>query len=219
VILPNSVTNIGGYAFIYCTSLTSITIPIGVNAIQEYTFAEDTSLTNVIISGGVASLQSQTPASSEQTDGPSLYPNVTSLGSLVFSGCTGLTSIYFGGNAPAVDGSDFGSDDLATAYYLPGTTGWADFTATTGIPAVPWNPQVQTGDGSFGVRSNQFGFNITGGSNLVVVVMACTNLASPVWSPVSTNTLNTFTGTNGMSYFSDPQWTNYPSRFYGFSFP
>jgi len=34
-----------------------------------------------------------------------------------------------------------------------------------------------------------------------VVVEVCTNLATPVWSPVSTNTL-----TEGWSYFSDPQW-------------
>ena len=76
-------------------------------------------------------------------------------------------------------------------------------------PAVLWNPQVQTRDASFGVRTNQFGFNITGTSGLVVVVEACTNLANPVWSPVETNTL-----TGDSSYFSDPQWTNYPSRFY-----
>ena len=62
---------------------------------------------------------------------------------------------------------------------------------------------------SFGVRTNQFGFTITGTSNLVIVVEACTNLANPVWSPVGTNTL-----TGGSSYFSDPQWTNYPGRFY-----
>jgi hypothetical protein len=72
-----------------------------------------------------------------------------------------------------------------------------------------WNPQVQTGDASFGARTNCFGFTITGSSNLIIVVEACTNLAHPVWSPVGTNTL-----TGGSSYFSDPQWTNYPSRFY-----
>ena len=54
-----------------------------------------------------------------------------------------------------------------------------------------------------------FGFNITGAGNMVVVVEACTNLSNPVWQPVQTNTL-----TGGMSYFSDPQWTNYPGRFY-----
>jgi hypothetical protein len=71
------------------------------------------------------------------------------------------------------------------------------------------NAQVQTSDTSFGVNKNQFGFNITGASNLLIVVEACTNLADFQWYPVSTNML-----TNGSSYFSDPAWTNYPSRFY-----
>lgn len=219
VILPESVTNIEAYAFIFCTSLTSITIPSGVNTIPEYTFAEDSSLTNVTISGGGTGVGSQASSAVVPAGTGAVHANVSSLGSYVFSNCTGLSSIYFSGNAPAVDGTDFGSDNAATAYYLPGTTGWADFTAVTGIPAVPWNPQAQTSDGSFGVRAHQFGFNIAGGSNLVVVVMACTNLASPVWTPVSTNTLDTISGTNGVSYFSDPQSTNYPRRFYRFSFP
>jgi hypothetical protein len=84
---------------------------------------------------------------------------------------------------------------------------------------VLWNPQAQTSDGNFGVRTNHFGFNITGSSNLVIVVEACTNLSNPVWSPVATNTLNTFIGTNGTSYFSDPRWTNYSRRFYRFRSP
>ena len=77
------------------------------------------------------------------------------------------------------------------------------------VPVVSWNPQMQTSDASFGVRTNQFGFNITGNSGLVVVIEACTNLASPIWFPVQTNTL-----TGGSSYFSDPLWTNHPARFY-----
>jgi hypothetical protein len=92
-------------------------------------------------------------------------------------------------------------------YYLPGTTGWGS--TFSGCPALLWNPQAQTGDGSFGVLNNQFGFNITGTTNIPVVVEACTDLANPAWSPVGTNTL-----TGGSSYFSDSQWTNYPARFY-----
>jgi hypothetical protein len=79
---------------------------------------------------------------------------------------------------------------------------------------VLWNPQVQTSGASFGVRTNRFGFNITGTSGLVVVVEACTNLANPTWSPVQTITL-----TGGPVYFSDPRWTNYTRRFYGLGGP
>ena len=95
---------------------------------------------------------------------------------------------------------------------MPGATGWSSPFA--GIPAVLWNPLIQTGDASFGVQNNQFGFNITNTNNLTVVVEACTNLASPVWTPLQTLKL-----TNGSFYFSDPQWTSYSARYYGLGLP
>jgi hypothetical protein len=135
--------------------------------------------------------------------------SVTSIGSSSFHYCTNLASIYFTGNAPtpANDSSVFPGDNNGTVYYLPGTTGWG--TVFDGRPTRLWNPQVQTKSATFGVRTNQFGFNITGTSGLVIVVEACTNLVNPVWQPVSTNTL-----AGGSSYFDDPQWMNYHGRFY-----
>jgi hypothetical protein len=44
---------------------------------------------------------------------------------------------------------------------------------------------------------------------MVIVVKARTNLTHPTWFPLQTNTLS-----GGSSYFSDPQWTIYPARFY-----
>jgi hypothetical protein len=85
---------------------------------------------------------------------------------------------------------------------------------TARIPTVLWNPIVQTNDGHFGVHSNQFGFNITSTNSIPIVIEACTNLANPVWTPLTNVSL-----TNGSFYFSDPQWTNYPGRFYGIGFP
>jgi hypothetical protein len=79
---------------------------------------------------------------------------------------------------------------------------------------VLWNPLIKASGSSFGISNNQFGFNITGTTNIPIVVEACTNLASPVWTPLQTLTL-----TNGLFYFSDPQWTNYPGRFYRISSP
>jgi len=79
---------------------------------------------------------------------------------------------------------------------------------------VLWNPLIQTAGAKFGVQSNQFGFNITGTNNFKVVVETCTNLANPVWTPLQTVTL-----TNGSVHFSDPQWKNYPTRYYGLGLP
>ncbi len=94
-----------------------------------------------------------------------------------------------------------------TVYYLPGTTNW--FSPFGGRPAVLWNPQPQTSGASFSVRTNRFGFNITGNTNIPIVVEACTNLANPTWISLQSCTL-----TNGSLYFSDPDWTNYPARLY-----
>jgi hypothetical protein len=189
VTIGNRVTSIGDFAFNYCSSLTTITIGNSVNSIGEAAFQECGSLTNLTI-----------PAS------------VTNILDDAFLFCGNLKGFYFKGNPPSLGFAVFNGVTNAKVYYLPRTIGWG--TMFGGFPTVLWNPQAQTGDGSFGVLTNQFGFNITGSSNLVIVVEACTNLASPVWTPVGINTLNTFIGTNGSSYFNDPQWTNYPARYY-----
>jgi hypothetical protein len=118
-----------------------------------------------------------------------------------------LASIYFKGNATTNVGPDtFLNDGNTTIYYLPDTIGW--IAVYDGLPAVLWNPQAQTGDGNFGVQANQFGFNITGTPDIPIVVEASTNLSN-AWVPLQSVSL-----TNGLFYFSDPQWTNYPDRFY-----
>jgi len=126
--------------------------------------------------------------------------------------CYSLTSAYFLGNAPPDDGTVFHSrqgTDPATVYYLPGTTGWGS--TFGGVPAVLWNPQANT----LSFTGGQFGFNLTGPTNAVIVIEACTNLSNPVWLPVSTNTLSGL----GTSAFSDPQSGMYPMRFYRFRSP
>jgi hypothetical protein len=132
---------------------------------------------------------------------------VTSIGDYAFSFCTKLTSIYFEGNAPTFGSFVFASDTDATAYYLPGTTGWGS--TFGGIPIALWTPFILTTNPSFGVRTKLFGFTVSWATNLSVVVETATNPANPIWSPLVTNALS-----GGAFYFSDTQWTNYPSRFY-----
>jgi hypothetical protein len=214
ITIGNSVTNIGSYAFSRCTSLTSVTIPNSVTSIGSDAFYFCTKLTSVTIPNSVTNIGGEAFYLCGSLTSVTIGNHVTSIGSFAFSECGGLPRVYFQGNAPSIGSYVFDGDFNATVYYLPGTTGWENFALLTGLPTVLWNPQVQTDDASFGVRTNRFGFNIAGSSNLVIVVEACTNLATPVWSPIGTNTLNTFIGTNGTSYFSDPDWTNYPGRYY-----
>jgi hypothetical protein len=182
-VVPNSVNNIGGYAF-GGSYFNNISLPNGLASIGEYAFANAGQLTNIFI-----------PSS------------VTSIGDYAFESCYALSSVYFMGNAPPDDGTVLSLSGVSTVYYLPGTTGWNS--TFCGEPTVLWLPQAQTADGSFGVLTNQFGFNLTWASGMTVVVEACGDLANPSWQPVATNTM-----TSGTAYFSDPQWTNYPSRYY-----
>ena len=75
------------------------------------------------------------------------------------------------------------------------------------------NADIRGGE-AFGVQSSRFVFSIVGDTNKVVVVEACTNLVSPAWSPVGTNTL-----VNGQALFQDARWTNCPARFYRLRVP
>jgi len=71
VVIKHGVTNIGTYAFYFCSNLTSITIPNSVTSIGDYSFNGCKALTSVTI------------------------PNsVTSIGKYAFSGCSLMTSIY-----------------------------------------------------------------------------------------------------------------------------
>jgi len=87
--------------------------------------------------------------------------------------------------------------------------------ATDGVVAVGTyvlnygTPQIQVQAASFGVHTNRFGFGVTGLSNQVVVIEACTNLSKHIWVPLQTNKL----GTNTL-YFFDSRWTNYHNRYY-----
>jgi hypothetical protein len=93
---------------------------------------------------------------------------------------------------------------------LPGTTGWGS--TFDSCPTALWflpNPAILNFEPTFGVQTNCFGFTISWATNISVVVEACTNLSSPAWQSLQTNTL-----TSGACYFSDAQWTNSPSRFY-----
>lgn len=187
--IPSSFTNMGNMTFLYCNYLTNVNIPKNIGDLGARVFEGCASLTSITIGN-----------------------RVTHIGVRAFSDCANLEKVYFQGNAPNLDLDVFAGDNKATIYYMPGTLGWD--TTFGGRPTVLWNPQAITSHANFGVRTNQFGFPITGSTNLVIVVEVCTNLLNPVWTSVSTNTL-----TDGSSYFSDPQWTNYSRRFYRFRSP
>jgi len=226
VTLPVTVTNISDEVFQYCISLTNITVAAGnpvYDSVNGVLFGnQQTTLVawpaglggSYTVPNGVTNVMDYAFSFCNLLTTVTFPASLTSLEFNAFFSAGAISAFYFEGNAPFTAGFNPFSGVSGTVYYLPDTTGWSDFLADTGLPEVPWNAQAQTGDGSFGVQNQQFGFNITGTSNLVAVVAACTNLASPVWSPLQTVTL-----TNGTYYFSERFSTNTPARFYQVSMP
>jgi len=207
VSMPTRIATMGDSVFWRCFNLSKVMLPQGVSTIGEDMFYQCTNLSSVNIPSGVTSIGVNAFYECYQLRSIVLPSTLNSMGFGAFTLATNLTSVYFQGNVPSSGTYVFAYDPLATAYFMPGSTGWS--TNFEGLPTVEWNPQIQTGDGSFGPRPEGFGFNIVGPTNLTVVVVASTNAADPVWIPVGTNTL-----LGGSSYFLDPNWTEASARLY-----
>ena len=203
ITIPKSVINIdllfGTIAFKDCASLTNFTVAAGnpqYSSLNGVLFNQDQS-TLIEFPGGVG--------------GNYTVPNsVTNLGSYAFEDCSKLNSVTFPGNAPPLNyNNNYGgyifSGDSATIYYYYGASGWGKTYAFR--PAVMLGAPAPLLGGSVSVQSGNFSFTVAGVTNQLIVVEASTNLAN--WDAVWTNTLS---GTN--VNFTDPQWTNYPTRYY-----
>jgi len=206
VTIPGSVTYIGNDAFFVCQNLTGLTLENGIVSIGDNAFA-GCSLTNVAIPGSVAQIGYEAFMNCSSLTNLTIGSGLAQISSDAFFLCRSLRAAYFGGNPPIADSTVFGFDTNAIIYYLPSAAGWG--TSLGGRPAILWNPQAQTGDGHFGVQTNHFGFNITGTTNIPIVIEAATNLSAGAWVLLRSLSL-----TNGSYYFSDAGWSNTACRFY-----
>ncbi len=114
-IIPDGVTNIGNFAFLDCTGLTSIEIPNSVTSIGDYAFAYCTNLSSVVVGNGVTSIGHEAFLNTywfdNLPDGVTYIGNVLyiykgtmetstvikdgtlSIAEYAFNGCTSLTSV------------------------------------------------------------------------------------------------------------------------------
>ena len=182
----------------------SYTTPDGVTSIDPINFYWHNNLTNLVIGDSVTNIGRDAISQCPNLRSVTIGKNVSSIGDFAFSGCEALTAVFARGDIPTDIGPySFDGSFNIILYYLPGNVGWNNFPWYL-APAL-WLPQTATS----GIQTNLFGFNMNWASGQTVVVEVCTNLSHPAWQPVQTNTL-----TGGAAYFSDPQWTNYPGRFY-----
>ena len=116
-----SVTSIGGYAFIECDSLISVTIPNSVTSIGDRAFKSCTSLTSVTIPNSVTSIGACAFDGCASLTSVTIPNSVTSIYWATFSGCTSLTSVTIPNSVTSVAYDAFSGDtNIVTVVVLSG---------------------------------------------------------------------------------------------------
>ena len=91
--IPNSVTEIGSYAFYGCNGLTSITIPNAVSKIGDGAFISCIGLTSIIIPESVIDIGNGAFNGCKGLTSMTIPNSVSKIGIWMFGGCKNLTSI------------------------------------------------------------------------------------------------------------------------------
>ena len=127
VVIPDSVTSIGSGAFSNCSSLTSIEIPDSVTSIGNHAFSDCTSLTSVVIGDSVTSIGDWAFDGCSSLTSVVIPDSVTRIGWYAFYGCTSLTSVVIGDSVTSIgDWAFYGCSSLNDVYYTGTEEQWGD---------------------------------------------------------------------------------------------
>ncbi|MDD6701965.1 MAG: leucine-rich repeat domain-containing protein [Bacteroidales bacterium] len=132
IVLKEGTKGIAGFAFFYCTGLTSVTIPNSVTSIGDWAFYGCSGLTSVTIPNSVTSIGDYAFSSCSGLTSVTIGNSVTSIGNKAFSDCSGLTSVTIPNSVTSIGESAF--------YYCLGLTR---------IDAYPDPEKVSTGTDAF----------------------------------------------------------------------
>jgi hypothetical protein len=108
VIIPDTVNNIGNSAFSSCSSLNSVTLPNNLTTIGNFTFYYCSSLNSITIPNNVITIRTHAFFKCSSLTNITIPANVSSIGSYTFAGCSSLKSITFLGlDAPTEIGENW----------------------------------------------------------------------------------------------------------------
>ncbi|MCL1969839.1 MAG: leucine-rich repeat protein [Bacteroidetes bacterium] len=142
VIIENTVTTIGDYAFTACSKLASVTIPNSITAIGESAFQFCSRLTSVIIPDSVITIGKDAFGNCSNLTSMIIGNSVTTIGEAAFSSCSNLTSIIMGNSVTMIGNNVFSSCSKLTEITIPKsvkTIGGFVFVYCTSLTTVNFN--------------------------------------------------------------------------------
>ena len=118
LVIPDSVTSIGAFAFEYCENLTSVTIGNSVTSIGSRAFSNCVNITSVTIGNSVTSIGSRAFMSCDNLESVTIGKSVTNIGDYAFYVCNHLKNITYNGTIAQCQSITKGAD---WNYFVPAT--------------------------------------------------------------------------------------------------
>ena len=139
IVIPDTVTTIGDYAFDGCGSLTSVTF--GENSqlttIGNCAFEGCGNLTSIVIPDGVTRIGYEAFRDCDSLTSVTIGNNVTTIGDYAFYYCHSLTSIVIPDGVTTIGYEAFsGCDSLTDIYYAGAEEQWNTLTSYSGCDGV-----------------------------------------------------------------------------------
>ena len=119
ITIPNSVTNIGDYAFYGCKCLTSVSIPNSITNIGIDAFYGCSALTSVEIPNSVTSIGKSAFYNCSGLTSIEIPNSVTNIGSYAFYSCVGLTSVTIPNSVTSLGEGAFANCKSLTSISIP----------------------------------------------------------------------------------------------------
>ena len=211
-VIPESVTSIGGYAFMGCSGLTSVTIPNSVTSIGMSAFYGCSGLTSVTIPNSVTSIGMSAFYGCSGLTSVTIPESVTSIGDNAFSRCTGLTSVTIPNSVTSIGYQAFYNCSGLTSVTIPNSVtsiGYQAFYNCSGLTSITIpNSVTSIGSGAFSGCSGVTSITIPNSVKSIGdnVFKGCTGLTS-VNIPESVTSIGgyAFKGCTGLTSVNIPE--------------
>ena len=202
ITIGTNVTSIGSSAFYFCRNLISVTIPNNVTSIGFGAFEDCHSLASIAIPNSVTNIGDYAFADCYGLDSVTIGNGVVSIGNASFASCIKLSGVLFWGNAPSVLLTTFSGDKNTIAYFLPGTTGWDDFSTNSRVQAVLVAPSIQITAPTADLQVSNSSCFISGtasNSFSITISNVCYSLNNATWTnAMTTNNWSNWTAFVGL---------------------